>query len=220
MARPGWHTNAAAASLGTDRVLDSSTDLMEDHMTIQRDTHPAPTAGANAVDRQYAASRAGPHAVNYVWAALRIVLGWVFLWAFLDKLFGLGYATPSERSWLNGGSPTRGFLTNSASGPFKDVYTGIAGTAWADWLFMLGLLGIGTALLLGIGMRIAAVSGALLYLLMWTAVLPPTTNPIVDDHIIGALVLIGLVLVHAGDTLGLGRWWKAQPIVQGKPWLI
>ena len=57
---------------------------------------------------------------------------------------------------------------------------------------MLGLLGLGSALLLGIGMRIAAACGALLYLLMWTAVLPPETNPIVDDHIIGALVLIGL----------------------------
>ena len=39
-------------------------------------------------------------------AALRIVLGFTFLWAFVDKLFGLGYATPSERSWINGGSPT------------------------------------------------------------------------------------------------------------------
>ena len=50
--------------------------------------------------------------------------------------------------------------------------------AWADWLFMLGLAAIGTALLLGIGMRVAAVSGALLYLLMWTVVLPPQTNPV------------------------------------------
>src|SRR3546814_5818912 len=40
-------------------------------------------------------------------AALRVGVGSVFLWAFLDKLFGLGYSTPSERSWLNGGSPTR-----------------------------------------------------------------------------------------------------------------
>jgi thiosulfate dehydrogenase [quinone] large subunit len=69
-------------------------------------------------------------------------------------------------------------------------------------------------------MRVAAVCGALLYLLMWTAVLPPETNPIVDDHIIGALVLIGLALAHAGDTLGLGRWWRVQPIVQRNPWLI
>ena len=155
-----------------------------------------------------------------VFAVLRIVVGFTFLWAFLDKLFGFGYATPSERSWLNGGSPTRGFLANSATGPFESVYKDIAGVGWADWLFMIGLAGIGAALLLGIGMRVAAASGALLYVLMWTVVLPPENNPVVDDHIIGALVLIALALVHAGDTFGLGRWWKQQPIVQQNRWLI
>ena len=155
-----------------------------------------------------------------VFAALRIVLGSIFLWAFLDKLFGFGFATPSERSWLNGGSPTRGFLANSADGPFESLYKDVAGAGWADWLFMIGLAGIGIALLLGIGMRVAAVSGALLYVLMWTVVLPPENHPIVDDHIIGALVLLALALVHAGDTFGLGRWWKQQPIVQQHRWLI
>jgi thiosulfate dehydrogenase (quinone) large subunit len=155
-----------------------------------------------------------------VFGVLRIVVGWVFLWAFLDKLFGFGYATPSERSWLNGGSPTKGFLGNAPSGPFEGLFKDIAGAGWADWLFMLGLAGIGVALLLGIGMRVAAVSGALLYVLMWTAVLPPETNPVVDDHIIGALVVIALALVHAGDTFGLGRWWKRQSIVQQNRWLI
>jgi thiosulfate dehydrogenase (quinone) large subunit len=155
-----------------------------------------------------------------VFAALRIVMGWTFLWAFLDKLFGFGYATPSERSWLNGGSPTRGFLANSATGPFESIYKDIAGAGWADWLFMIGLAGIGVALLLGIGIRVAAVSGALLYLLMWTVALPPENNPILDDHIIGALVLIALALVHAGDTFGLGRWWKNQPFVRRNPWLV
>ena len=85
---------------------------------------------------------------------------------------------------------------------------------------MIGLAGIGIALLIGVGMRVAAVSGVVLYLMMWSVVLPPTTNPIVDDHIIGALVLIALALVHAGDTFGFGRWWKAQPIVQRNRWLI
>jgi thiosulfate dehydrogenase (quinone) large subunit len=155
-----------------------------------------------------------------VFAVLRIVLGGIFFWAFLDKLFGLGYATASAKSWLNGGSPTNGFLANSASGPFEGFYKGIAGAAWADWAFMLGLAAIGGALLLGVGMRVAAVSGALLYLLMWTVVLPPETNPIVDDHIVGALAVLGVALVHAGDTWGLGRWWKQQPVVKDHPWLV
>jgi thiosulfate dehydrogenase [quinone] large subunit len=155
----------------------------------------------------------------YLLAGLRVVVGFTFLWAFLDKLFGLGYATPSARSWLNGGSPTKGFLSSS-TGAFRGFYTSIAGDGWANWLFMLGLAGLGIALTLGIGMRIAAVSGAILYLMMWAVVLPPETNPVVDEHIIGALVVIILALTSAGDTFGLGGWWKRQPIVGRHSWLI
>ncbi len=158
-------------------------------------------------------------AARYTFAAVRLALGWTFLWAFLDKTFGLGFATPAAKAWINGGSPTKGFLGNAVEGPFEGLYHGIAGAAWADTLFMLGLAGIGLALVLGIGLRIAAATGALLYVLMWTAVLPPENNPFMDDHLINAAVLIGLALVAAGDTLGLGRMWSRLPLVQKNPWL-
>ncbi|WP_425412797.1 DoxX family membrane protein [Micromonospora humi] len=158
-------------------------------------------------------------ATRYVWAGLRIALGWIFLWAFLDKMFGLGHETPTKNAWINGGSPTKGFLGNAVAGPFAGVYHDIAGAAWADWLFMLGLLGIGVALLLGVGTRIAAVAGGLLLVLMWTAVLPPENNPFMDDHLIYAGLLAGLALVGAGNTLGLGRAWAKLPLVQRLPWL-
>jgi thiosulfate dehydrogenase (quinone) large subunit len=150
-------------------------------------------------------------------ATLRVVLGWTFLWAFLDKLFGLGYATPGDRAWLNGGSTTRGFLENSAAGPFQGVYTNIAGDGWADWLFMLGLLGIGIALTLGIAMRIAAISAAVLYVLMWTVALPPVNNPIVDEHLIGALASLLVAFIGAGHWFGLGDWWDRLSIVRRYP---
>lgn len=156
-------------------------------------------------------------AARYVWAATRLSLGWVFIWAFLDKLFGLGHATAAAKGWLDGGSPTKGFLANAPAGPFKGVYNDIAGAAWADWLFMFGLAAIGTALILGIGMRIAAVAGAVLMVLMWSAVLPPENNLFMDDHLIYALVLIGLALVKAGDAVGLGRWWGETGLVRKFP---
>jgi thiosulfate dehydrogenase (quinone) large subunit len=158
-------------------------------------------------------------ATRYVLAGLRLALGWVFLWAFLDKMFGLGHGTAAKAAWINGGSPTKGFLAFGTAGPFKGFYQEIAGAAWADWLFMLGLLGIGVALILGIGTRIAAVAGGVLLVMMWTAVLPPENNPFLDDHLVYAGLLAVLALVGAGDTLGLGRIWAKLPIVQRLPWL-
>ena len=178
--------------------------------TIDRRTPTRPLAGTAAEAAQH-------RAVRHVLAGLRLGLGWVFLWAFLDKLFGWGFATPAENAWINGGSPTRGFLGNAVSGPFADVYRSFAGAAWADWLFMLGLAAIGTALILGIGLRVAAAAGGLLLVLMWTAVLPPETNPFLDDHLIYAGVLALLALTAAGDTLGLGRVWARLPLVQRLP---
>jgi thiosulfate dehydrogenase [quinone] large subunit len=158
-------------------------------------------------------------AARYVFAAIRIGLGWLFLWAFLDKVFGLGVSTPAKSAWLDGGHPTAGFLGKSAAGPFAGIWNNAAGTDWADWLFMAGLAGIGIALIAGIGMRVAAVTGALLYVLMWSVVLPPTANPFLDDHLISAAVLIGLALINAGDTFGLGRRWSQTDLVRRMPWL-
>jgi thiosulfate dehydrogenase (quinone) large subunit len=179
--------------------------------TTERPTHRATAPAVTETTAQKAA--------RYVWAGVRLALGWTFLWAFLDKTFGWGFATAEKNAWINGGHPTQGFLRNAATGPFKGFYNSIAGATWADWLFMIGLLGIGLALLLGIGLRIAAATGTLLYVMMWTAVLPPETNPFMDEHLIHAAVLVGLALVAAGDTLGLGRYWARLPLVQRMPWL-
>jgi thiosulfate dehydrogenase [quinone] large subunit len=161
---------------------------------------------------------------------LRISLGWVFLWAFLDKMFALGFGTGrdaktgivdrfGDAAWLNGGSPTKGFLSFGTKGPLADFYASFAGAAWADWLFMLGLLGIGLALVLGIGTRIAAVSGTLMMVMMWSAALAPENNPFMDDHIIYALALIVLALMGAGRFIGLGRQWEQLTFVKNHGWL-
>ena len=86
-------------------------------------------------------------------------------------------------------------------------------------MFMIGLICIAVALFLGIGVRIAAVSGAVMVILMWSASLPPQDDLFMDNHIIYALVLIGLALVGAGNTLGLGHWWTQTSLVRRFPWL-
>jgi thiosulfate dehydrogenase [quinone] large subunit len=160
-------------------------------------------------------------------AVLRVAFGLTFLWAFFDKLLALGYHTGydaegnldrfGDAAWINGGSPTEGFLTFGTKGPFEDFYQSIAGDWWADWLFMIGLLGIGLALTFGVGMRIAGAAGALLYVLMWSVYLLPDNNPVLDEHLLGAISMVVLALTYAGDTWGAGRAWARTHVVQRWP---
>jgi len=135
-----------------------------------------------------------------IFAVLRIVLGWIFLWPFFDKLFGLGFATEHGKAWIDGVSPTAGFLLHGTTGPFANIFHALAGNIFVDILFMLGLLGIGLALLLGVAMRLAVYSGSLLLFLMWLALLLPKNNPIIDEHIVYILVLFLLLKLNAGEV--------------------
>ncbi|WP_037868155.1 DoxX family membrane protein [Streptomyces sp. NRRL S-813] len=164
-------------------------------------------------------------------AGLRVLLGFVFLWAFLDKTFGFGYATPSGKGWVDGGSPTKGFLGSVAAGPMQSTFHSWAGDSWADWLFMLGLLGVGVALIAGIGLRLAAVAGTVMMALMWMAEWPPakhlsdgtasmSTNPFADYHLVYALALIALAATGAGAAWGPGRLWARLPFVSRNRWLL
>lgn len=150
-------------------------------------------------------------------ALLRIAFGLTFLWAFVDKLFGLGYATKSGDSWLNGGSPTEGFLKFGAKGPFKGFYNSIAGDTLTDFAFMVALLAIGLALTLGIGMLLAGIGGTIMYLMMWSVALPPENNPVIDQHILGAISVAVLALTMAGNTWGLGRLWVGTSLAKKFP---
>lgn len=163
-------------------------------------------------------------------AVLRIGFGLTFLWAFFDKLLALGWATGKNAetgvvdrfgpdAWINDGNPTFGFLSFGVSedNPFDGFFNAIAGDTWTNWLFMLGLLGIGLALTLGIGMRLAAITGAALYLMMYAASFPLANNPVVDGHLLGAISVVVLGLTLAGDTWGLGSQWARSTLVQKFP---
>ncbi|MFF9000477.1 hypothetical protein ACF1GW_13865 [Streptomyces achromogenes] len=181
--------------------------------------------------RSAVSARSGTHtAPAYALASLRVLTGFVFLWAFLDKTFGLGYATASGKGWTDGGSPTKGFLSSVAAGPMESTFHSWAGDTWADWLFMLGLLGIGLAVMAGVALRPAALAGTAMMALMWLAEWPPakhlsngepsmSTNPFTDYHVIYALALIAVATAGAGTTWGLGRQWARLPVVHAHTWL-
>ena len=180
----------------------------------------APSAPVTVARTRDRATTAG----QYSLAVLRLGTGFIFLWAFLDKTFGLGFSTPVERAWINGGTPSQGFLMSDAvTGPLKGFFASIA-SPLTDVLFMAGMLGIGLAVMLGIGLRISAIAGTAIMVLMYLAEWPFTpyaasTNPLVDYHIVYALALIVVAATAAGDTWGFGTQWKALPVIRDQKWL-
>lgn len=148
---------------------------------------------------------------------LRVSMGFVFLWAFLDKLLGLGYATLAENAWIVGGSPTEGFLKFATKGPFAEFFQSLAGSPAVDWFFMLGLLGIGLGLMFGIAIKLSSYSGSVLLILMYLAgSIWPEHNPIFDEHIIYALVIL-LFPLSDPSVLGISEWWRKKEFVRKYP---
>jgi thiosulfate dehydrogenase [quinone] large subunit len=169
-----------------------------------------------------------PRGAAYSAALLRIGLGLVYLWAFIEQGFGVSYSNTAAPAagqptsygwhftydasdgWISSGfshSPTAGYIGNT-HGPLafipKDLPTGLDDLGW-----MVAIAGLGVALTLGIGMYVAGIGGFLLNILLWFSTFPPNGNPIIDGtHTIYALLLLLLMFLHAGNQWGLGRWWS------------
>jgi thiosulfate dehydrogenase [quinone] large subunit len=113
-------------------------------------------------------------------------------------------------------------------GPFVDFYQTITGfqmteagptsAAWVDWVYMLSMLAIGLALILGIGVKLASIGGIIWMAIFYTATaIWPEHNPFVDDHVVSALVLGALFFANAGIYLGLGKVWQRTELVRRHP---
>jgi len=146
---------------------------------------------------------------KYIIGIARIALGFVLFWAFIDKMFGLGHATSKDGAIINGGKATLGFLKfGTVDSPLHGFFASIAGGWLTEVLFLAGLALIGLALILGIGTRIAGVSGALLMSMMYLASLPMENNPILDEHIIYLLLFLYFATYDkVGHYLGFGAQW-------------
>jgi len=171
---------------------------------------------------------------------LRIAFGWTWLWAFADKLIGLGYGTCAsvndagekviqigcDAAFINGGSPTYEVLNvGTAGSALGNWFTWMAPSApnaqnVTDWVFMIALLLIGLPFILGAGTRLSGIGGALLYLVMYLATsVPPADNPLTNEHILGALTMLAVVFLNGGVYIGIGRWWQGRRFVKRRPYL-
>jgi thiosulfate dehydrogenase [quinone] large subunit len=180
-----------------------------------------------------------------VFGALRLAMGWTFLWAFLDKAFALGFSTGrvldeagqtvkidffGPDAWINGASPTAGAVGFGLKGPLADNIQTVTGfqmtqagpqvAGWLDWVYMISLLLIGLGLITGVMTRLAAVGG-----IIWMATfylgtaIWPEHNPFLDDHLVYVIVLAGLILANAGRYYGLGKAWQRVGYVTDRRYL-
>lgn len=140
---------------------------------------------------------------------LRLSLGWVFLYS--------GFTKITNPAWTS-----EGFLKGSQT--FSDLFklfTHPSVLPAVNFLNEWGQLLLGVSLILGIGVRLSSILGAILLVLYY---LPQLKFPyaaktyfLVDDHIIFIFVLLFFALVKAGRVYGLEQWCLNLPICKKFP---
>jgi thiosulfate dehydrogenase [quinone] large subunit len=151
---------------------------------------------------------------------LRYMLSRMLLWAFFDKLFGLGFETAASNAIINGGSPTHDYLAYYASnGTFGGFFDWLSDYyVLTDILMMLGLLAVGVCLIIGISTKLIVTTfGSLMFLFLYLSVLPLKDNPILDYHLFYIVALHVIYYCDGYRWLSLKEWWCSLEIVKRYP---
>lgn len=176
----------------------------------------------DVTERIESSTVAEPRGLAAFWlGGLRILLGVVLLWAGLDKVIGLGYPTKSGQAVIDGASATEGYLAYGIAegAPAHGILTPLAGNPLIDALYLAATIGAGAAILLGVAVKPAAFGAAALFLGLWFSAWPLEFNPVIDQHLVYAVLGLALASLHAGRYFGLGRWWENTSLVQNRAWL-
>lgn len=155
-------------------------------------------------------------AIDVFKAVSRVLMGWMFFWPFLDKMFGLGHETPAGMGLIDGVSPSS-FVNLVADGWFKDFFISIGGNPATDFLLMAGLLLIGVTMILGITSKITTVAGCAFCFVMYLLQFPPQPTLLFDYHFVYILFIVALYLLGTYNSYSLMKWWKKAPIVKDHP---
>ena len=153
---------------------------------------------------------------SYLLAILRIGMGWLMLWPFFDKLFGLGFSTPAGGGWIDGVSPSS-YISYIAKGPLADFFLSMGGNVFIDFLMMAGLLCIGLALIFGFASKICTVAMVAFLLVMFCIELPPADNPLISYKILLAVAMLAIYCMRGFEKLSIYNWYKELAIVRRFP---
>ena len=157
--------------------------------------------------------------------ALRVVSGFYFLWAGLDKLFTfIGGAEPfSAAGFLTFGTAgttsaavADGTIVNPTAPFWADLASNTAFLSTIDVLVPVGQILIGTALILGFATRFSAVMGFVMMAFITTASWDFAHGWLNSSSFLGIVALI-LGIIRAGEVYGVDALIDDQPIVKRTP---
>lgn len=134
---------------------------------------------------------------------LRLTTGWLMFYAGITKILDVSW---SATGYLISAKTFAGFYKALASPGILPVINFVN-----EW----GLTLLGVSLILGIGVRLSSMLGALLMILYYFPAVEFPFVPhgfIVEEHIIYAAALAFLAAVRAGRFYGLERWCSNLPI--------
>jgi thiosulfate dehydrogenase [quinone] large subunit len=169
---------------------------------------------------------------RYGVALLRVVVGVIFVWAGLSKVFNEGapgsWSAQGFLKFATNGSLGWPFVTGTADptkiyNPTHDFWVSLAGNATAmtivNNLVVAGEMCVGIALLLGVVTRFAGVMGAFMmaffFLAGWSF-----TDGIVEEHVTYAVILLALAGMGAGNYFGLDRVLGARVPAWFRRWFM
>jgi thiosulfate dehydrogenase [quinone] large subunit len=159
--------------------------------------------------------------------ALRLIVGWVFLFAGVEKLLDLeGTGKPfSAFGFLKFATAGTwpGAAENAVVNPTHDFWVGLTTNAAAmqfiNFIVPVGEVLIGAALILGLATRFASVAGALMMGLFFVAAWD-FGHGIVNEHFVYGAVTLVLGYARAGEIYGLdGYIERTTRVLQRAPLL-
>lgn len=157
--------------------------------------------------------------------ALRLVAGFYFLYAGLDKVFSLvGGSEPfSAAGFLTFGTAgttsaavAEGTIVNPTAPFWADLAANTSLIAAVDLLVPFGQVAIGLALILGLATRFAAVMGFIMMAFITIAAWD-FAHGLINSTSFLALVTLVLGVIRAGEVYGLDAIVDKQPIVKRTP---
>lgn len=157
--------------------------------------------------------------------ALRVVTGFYFLYAGLDKVFSfVGGSEPFSASgfltFATGGTTSAVVAEGTVVNPTQPIWVELANNSAllgvVDVLVPYGQIAIGLALILGLATRFAGVMGFLMMAFLTIAAWD-FAHGVVNATSFLAVVSLVLGVIRAGEVYGLDAIVDEQPIVKRTP---